>query len=373
MVISTKKAEENLCKLCFVFCKKKNFNLILSIDYLAQFINTIILYNTKIHKSRYQEWILEKISQCRYIYYNEVGYLARNYDIIIDTPKNEQGNQRYTVNLLLRSNTMEIKTTGYIRNVPDNFNCLDIINDYKTTNWKNALEIFLSQCPTPWKYDFCKEFTLHDTEQSILSKMIWESLFSLYFTENLNSFTISKNTYVEIEVKDSLFRIYFDVMNNNKDIKNIYHRIGNYAVYPQMEQKSLQIIHKWFGEKWDKFLKWLKDNWQTQYITYITKRNNTLVYKQSDSFKNKWCNLNFKEYIILTCQQIYLKEIYMQIQDKDIDYFTANKILELVNCWNEEIRNNDYNIIEIKNNTMIEFLINVRGKIMITLLSKNNE
>ena len=82
---------------------------------------------------------------------------------------------------------------------------------------------------------------------------------------------------------------------------------------------------------------------------------------------------NFKEYMILTCQQIYLKEIYMQIQDKDIDYFTANKILELVNCWNEEIRNNDYNIIEIKNNTMIEFLINVRGKIMITLLSKNNE
>lgn len=59
MVISNKKTEESPLQTILCFLYKKNFNLILTIDYLAQFINTLILYNAKIRKSRYQEQILK--------------------------------------------------------------------------------------------------------------------------------------------------------------------------------------------------------------------------------------------------------------------------------------------------------------------------
>lgn len=264
--------------------------------------------------------------------------------------------------------------------------------------WKEGLGNYLKS-ENPWEHDFKDEFTIQDTEQSILSKMIWESLFNVYFDDKIEM-TISKETYVECSLKNSDdrvgFRVYFDVMNNNKQIKNIlYHRVGNYTVYPQMEGKSLQIIHKWCDEKWDDFLGWLRENWEKETVTYKTKKENTLSYVQSKSFRDKWKNgLVFKEYMILTCQQMYYKEIYDTIYEKikgkgieieklsdeekgvtSVNELKDTEILDDVNAWNEEIRKEEFEgkLITINNcPETIEFLIALRGRIMIALI-RNHE
>jgi hypothetical protein len=185
--------------------------------------------------------------------------------------------------------------------------------------WKEGLDNYLKS-KKPWEHNFKDEFTIQDTEQSILSKMIWESLFNVYFDDKIEM-TISKETYVECSLKnsdDSSFRVYFDVMNNNEQIEGIYHRVGNYTVYPQMEGMSLQIIHNWHGEKWDDFLGWLRENWEKERVTYETKKKNPLWYVQSESFRDK-NGLVFKEYMILICQQMYYKEIYDTIHEKNIE------------------------------------------------------
>ncbi len=89
----------------------------------------------------------------------------------------------------------------------------------------------------------------------------------------------------------------FDVMKNNDEIKNLdclRHLVGNYAIYPKMYgHPSLQNIHKYFGERWDEFLKFLRANWEEKTVVYKTKQAKEYKFEQPESFGQKWCNGTF--------------------------------------------------------------------------------
>lgn len=95
--------------------------------------------------------------------------------------------------------------------------------------------------------------------------------------------------------------VYFDVMNNNTELKKLHylhHSIENYVIYPKMYgHPSLQNIHKYYGERWDDFLRFLKANWESETIVYITKQAEECKYEQPKSFKHKWSNVSFKKYM----------------------------------------------------------------------------
>lgn len=92
-----------------------------------------------------------------------------------------------------------------------------------------------------------------------------------------------------------------------------------------------------------------------------------MEYKQEKSFQEKWGNLSFKEYMILTCQQIYYKEIWEEIslQPKEIH-------LETIEEWNANIRNKEYELltVEYNNPEMVKKLISIRGEIIKVLLTE---
>lgn len=220
------------------------------------------------------------------------------------------------------------------------------------------------------EYDFSEEFGFFDTEQSFLSKMIWRRLFQEYYKESFGYYYLNYSERFSIyetnEKKE--FRIYYDVMNHTDEIKQIYHKIGNYVVYPSMDKKpQLQNIHKYYGERWDKLLLFLKNNWNTCEVEYKTVKNEKIIYKQSESFKDKWCGLSFNEYLILTCQHMYFKDIFLLSQNKD--EINRDDVIE----WNRLIRQNDYELIEIENPNTMRELINIRGKIIKSILEKKGD
>ena len=227
------------------------------------------------------------------------------------------------------------------------------------------------------EYDFSYEYTKFDTEQSILSKLIWKILFSIYYQDKLSQFLIKENERFStcilsnknnVDANDFTFDVYYDVMNNNKSIRDEYHRIGNYSVYPRMDKRpQLQNIHKYFNEQWDKLLFFLQTNWENKEVIYTTVKGQKVEYKQEKSFQEKWGNLNFKEYMILTCQPIYYKEIWEEIslQPKEIH-------LETIEDWNANIRNKEYELltVEYNNPEMVKKLISIRGEIIKVLLTE---
>ena len=216
------------------------------------------------------------------------------------------------------------------------------------------------------KYNCSKEFGFFDTEQSLLSKMIWKIIFQEYYKESAGFYYLNcSKTYsiYEINEKENI-KIFFDVMNNCDEIRDVYHRIGNYCVYPSMDRKpQLQNIHKYYGERWDKLLLFLRKNWETCQVEYITIHNEMIVYEQEKSFKDKWGGLCFNEYMILTCQHMYFQEIFDQID------MNKNVTIEDFKRWNQLIRENpNYELIKIDNLEKMKALIDIRGKLIASIL-----
>ncbi len=133
----------------------------------------------------------------------------------------------------------------------------------------------------PWEYCFDEEASKSDCEQSFLSR----SVFYLLLNKSGSTQDVSAG---EISISVDKKIIYFDLMNNYKhpwknaeiDIekwKNCYHCIGNFAPVPgeskyvyetksgkPVDGQSIQKIHNWLNERWDKLLKYLQNNWNSQ-------------------------------------------------------------------------------------------------------------
>ena len=165
-------------------------------------------------------------------------------------------------------------------------------------------------------YDFevNDEWTCVDYEHSPLSQIIWGFIIANYFNSNKEflhdeddkyDFIINRNALI-VSNKEKRFRFLFDVMNNPK--YNIgrtdwydYHFIGNYAPIPGnvVLKRSLQFIHRDKDEKWDEFLKEMRENWEN--------------YKMG---------FTYEKYIEMTLQDMYfsdkeLKEI-IKLDSKNI-------------------------------------------------------
>lgn len=206
-------------------------------------------------------------------------------------------------------------------------------------------------------------------EASFLSHGVWTKIMEnksnkgMPYSDNWFLWKSSENEMTEV-----LF--HFDVMNNSKCnnkkyssglfriccederklVEEIYHSIGNIAPIPWFETMGGnyidgQKLHASVDERWDIYLQLLKDNW----ISW----NSVSKYP-----------LTFEKYMILTCQQMYYKDIYNVVKDtlvkditiKDIDYWN--------NMITEESQLLDFSTIQESGNIadIITKLIKIRCK-----------
>ncbi len=165
----------------------------------------------------------------------------------------------------------------------------------------------------------------------------------------------------------------FDVMNNNDEIKNLdclRHSVGNYAIYPKMYgHPSLQNIHKYFGERWDEFLKFLRANWEEKTVVYKTKQAKEYKFEQPESFGQKWCNGTFEKYMKITCQYMYYQIVFEDLIQNREKCATEKVVKELVDKY-EKWDLSKEELITIKSVEDMKFLIEVREKMIMTKLTE---
>ena len=166
----------------------------------------------------------------------------------------------------------------------------------------------------------------------------------------------------KIYVKADNATYHFDLMNNFSDKsfeKKYKYTIGNFAPIPAKrfdysttaQNAHLQMIHKWNNEDWDKLLVFLKNNWP---------------YKKS----------SFVDYMINTCQQLYYQEIFNDFYNECPDLEKV-EWKESIESWNLKIRKNKKLSIvsfdnSVKSRKKIEFLIEARGRCILSLLGNQN-
>ncbi|WP_150263054.1 hypothetical protein [Parvimonas micra] len=142
--------------------------------------------------------------------------------------------------------------------------------------------------------------------------------------------------------------------------QKIYHTIGNLVLVPDnsLEGRQINKIHHDKNEWWEPVLKYLSDNWNKE-------------------------DLSFKEYIIITVQQMYTKSVFESLyynykSKKSIyDFFAESEWDRLIKIWNKEIENNDeLEFVDFSSDDKniavdkIIFLIILRGYIMCYILKK---
>ncbi|PHU34228.1 hypothetical protein [Pseudobutyrivibrio ruminis] len=213
--------------------------------------------------------------------------------------------------------------------------------------WDDKAESFIKK--GEWNYNFENEASVSDCEQSFLCRYVFAKLMG--FSTN----DIAANG-IDIDGK-----YHFDVMNhvlNGDDYAN-YHSIGNFAPIPRdglpyknLERAHIQLIHRWFGENWDEMLIHMKSHMEREL---------------------------FNNYMITTCQQLYYQEIFDSFYEKcktleKIDWKIYGEInwTTEVNIWNKRIKDENLNIISLKNDpdkrSKIEFLIEARGRCILNFL-----
>ena len=259
-----------------------------------------------------------------------------------------------------------------------------------------GLDKFLNDDNNNFKYDFENEPREGDAdnEASYLSNMIFIKIINM-FKKNIDDETYifkradagtDGSRYIHFD-NGKIVAIGFDVMNNPnkpgrgmnnvldqnfgstneiKELKNIYHRIGNYTFFPKSKNydKKYEIqrtIHKsMFKEDWNKTLKYLEDNWD---------------HYQFDVF------CDFKEYIKMSLQQFYTKKGWGYLKDiilKDKEQYQKltcdNKIYEKeLRVIYNEIKNFDDEIYCDKYDNdhiiVINAIVKIRSKLIIMLLN----
>lgn len=249
----------------------------------------------------------------------------------------------------------------------------------------------------PYFYDFSNEDRLGNNhcENSYLAQMIfWKisqkllqkySKSSLCFSQSSNYRGNRIKFIIEEKVDSTWF--YSDVMHNaivadrnkkklatklglnsekRQEWQEIYHTIGNIVLVPDNRTKiqnnstgrQINQIHHDKNEWWEPVLKYLSDNWNKE-------------------------DLSFKEYIIITVQQMYTKSVFESLyynykSKKSIyDFFAENEWDRLIKIWNKEIENNDeLEFVDFSSDDKniavdkIIFLIILRGYIMCYILKK---
>lgn len=171
-------------------------------------------------------------------------------------------------------------------------------------------------------------------ESSYLCHGIWTKIMK---NKSDNRWHYKDNFFLwkDIDEKEGMI-FHFDIMNNPKpkscglavkcseekknEWENIYHSIGNMTPIPWFRVDmnhyiNGQLLHKSLDERWDLYLHVLKNNW---------------------SMWGKKSDITFEKYMILTCQQMYYKEIFSSIGDKEIQNI-SNKDIQ---CWNNRINEN---------------------------------
>lgn len=148
-----------------------------------------------------------------------------------------------------------------------------------------------------------------------------------------------------------------------KEWEEIYHSIGNMSPIPWFEtiggnNINLQSLHSALDERWDLFLKVLKDNWN-------------VWYREEDRI------MTFEEYMIITCQHVYYEGVLEELK-KNQNYLNENDL----NKCEEEIKSGKKELISFDKMAKDEIadkiadkiidLITVRGRIIIEKLKKDN-
>ena len=235
-----------------------------------------------------------------------------------------------------------------------------------------------------WKYDFSKEFPHSlDSEASWLSQFIFKKLLESKFEMYIGGFSrISMNT-------DNSVTFSFDIMNNpNPSSRDFYrigsnaknqcpdfweewnklkYTIGNFAPIPNLKKKGrhLQHVHRDKNERWDLLLDYCRGNWDKYTCSSI---------------------MSYNEYMKLTCQQIYFKEIYddfveNKLNNRKVEEIQNHEYCSWIEEWNKKIdESKDLEVIsfgekstkmkDIENVVeMICLLIQVRGCMMLAFLN----
>ena len=210
-------------------------------------------------------------------------------------------------------------------------------------------------------------------ESSYLCHGIWTKIMK---NERNNRCPYSDNWFLWKETNEKEGMIFhFDIMNNPKpkscglaaacseekknEWEKIYHSIGNMTPIPWFKVDmnryiNGQSLHKSLDERWDLYLRLLKNNW---------------------SMWGKRSDITFEKYMILTCQQMYYEEIFSSISEEKIHKISIDDI----QCWNNRINENSQLVSFALENqkevdTIVENiikLIKIRCKV-IYLLLKND-
>ena len=249
--------------------------------------------------------------------------------------------------------------------------------------WEQGYEGYIKK--NQWFYNFENEDTVSDCEQSFLSQMIFGNLLK---SQGYFDFTVDRRTIFVYRSDNEKIKFYFDVMNNpkgdhelgrkakaKKDCEeiwvkwyNIYHTIGNFTPIPwplipcpnnPQNTFNLQKKHNWLNERWDKMLKYCRENW--------------------DTWDKNVIDISFDEYIKRTCQHLYFEDIFVDFKKEygnKLDKITSEEWEELVRSWNDKIDEDkckeiltfEGDIKEIADK--IVFLIEARGRCIISLLGQ---
>lgn len=225
-----------------------------------------------------------------------------------------------------------------------------------------------------WHYNF-EEESKGDCEYSCLSKMIFGHMIkgNIYTDFDVKACRISAKTKDGAETFFSL-----DVMNNPKENHlfgkkireecinewNIwssrYHYVGNFTLIPNRKKRGrhLQHKHKDLGERWDLLLQYCKDNW----IDFTCE-----------------IEMTFLQYMQITMQQLYFKEIYddlmVKLNEKEIGQYTDKEYLEWIEEWNDILINSsELTLLSFENMSnkecvaRINRLIEVRSRMILAVL-----
>ena len=175
-----------------------------------------------------------------------------------------------------------------------------------------------------------------DIEASYLCHGVWNKLLRNEEIGSGNYFCWANNSY------NSEIIFHFDIMNNpcktNNNIyscglfkdqgekdriefEKMYHCIGNIALMPWFETNNSnyingQMLHKALDERWDLYLSVLRNNWSDWN-------------KFSEDF-------TFEEYMKISLQQVYYKDVYEMAIKKKIGEISKDDIEN----WNVMISSN---------------------------------